>query len=466
MSSMNPTLSNKALFAFHAACKPIHASKMLVLAGLFSLVASSAMALTMGRVVPRSASGEPFSAEVEINNISAAESSDLAARIAPAEAYASIGLARSATMDQIQARLDKTQNGQAVVRLSSPGVINAQRLELVIELTWAGGRAVREITVPLGPAAAPAMPATVNTPAATPQPSFFGGASAILSSLPPAPAATSAPAATTTATTIPPVTGATSTGNRAAGSNTPATGVTMTVVNKDGKELANKTETPPTATPAIPMPIIKAVTNTDLKNSEIAPNGVAIVIVARSKNFETYRHLMAQTASKPSSSERDVVANTSAGAVKKVATVNKEVEKAPADRLVLSKAAAANSKMDKTEALAQDRQKADAALRQAELSKNMQELNSLTKSAAGESNQPAVAAMSLASPSTLKPVGATVTDLPKPSSAPPAAKSESAYNLYYILPLVGLLLLAIFGMYYFYPNREKERDEWFLTVQR
>jgi pilus assembly protein FimV len=458
---MNPTLSNKALFAFHAACKAMHASKMLLLAALLSLVATSAMALTMGRVVPRSAAGEPFSAEVEINNISAAEASELAARIAPAEAYAAIGLARSATMDQIQVRLEKTQNGQAVVKLSSPGVINAQRLELVIELTWAGGRAVREITVPLGPAAStPAPSTTVNTPTAAGPSSFFGGASSILSSLPAAPAATSAPVATTAASTAA-VTGATATPNRPAAASAPATGVSMTVVNKDGKELSSKTETPATATPAN-----KAATNADLKNSEIAPNGVAIVIVARSKNFEAYRHLMAQTVSKSSSSERDVVANASAGAVKKVATVNKEVEKAPADKLVLSKAAAGNAKMDKTESLAQDRQKADAALRQAELTKNMQELNNLTKTAAMESNQTAVPAMSVAAPSTLKPVGAVAADVPTQASAATRTKSDSMSNLYYILPLVGLLLLSIFGMYYFYPNREKERDEWFLTVQK
>jgi hypothetical protein len=241
----------------------------------------------------------------------------------------------------------------------------------------------------------------------------------------------------------------------------------MTVVNKDGKELSSKTETPATAAPAPAMAANKGgAANTDLKNSEIAPNGVAIVIVARSKNFEAYRHLMAQTVSKSSSSERDVVANVSAGTVKKVATVNKEVEKAPADKLVLSKAVAGNAKMDKTESLAQDRQKADAALRQAELTKNMQELNNLSKSAAVESNQTAVPAMSVASPSTLKPVGAVAADLPSKASSPAGTKSESMSNLYYILPLVGLLLLAIFGMYYFYPNREKERDEWFLTVQK
>ena len=176
--------------------RPFYAAPTaLALAALAALSAAplDAQALGVGRLNVQSALGEGMRAEIDITSLSADEAASLVVRVAPPEAYRSAGVDYNAVLASTQASVVRRADGRAVLRLSSDRAVQEPFVELILELSWASGRLVREFTLLFDPpgsrnappvqAAAPASPLMAAAPPAGPA----------VQALPPRPVPTPAP---------------------------------------------------------------------------------------------------------------------------------------------------------------------------------------------------------------------------------------------------------------------------------
>jgi pilus assembly protein FimV len=419
-------------------------AKLLSVVLLSGGILTEAQALTVGRTALRSIAGQPLAAELEISDISANESVGLNVRIAPPEVYASAGLERGVIADQIQLKLEKTASGQTIVSLKSANVVDAAKIDLVLEFTWATGRVVREAALTLAPSASgrpPAadLPALARAPSNPELSGVQAGAAAVTFS---------------------------------------------TSASRDGRPQIEKSDakTVVASNFAVKSSQQSAPTTVGPSNQiEYGANGVPVSIVARSKNFETYRHLMAQGVTRAradprvqalGSEAKSATVTQNEGAVKTVvvqkerdATLTKPAAAAPLDRLEVSNASS-GGRLAKVESQMQERQAQDVAARQTVLAKNMQELTAMSQSAAIPSQAKSGTDSSSAAPAASTAELKNLTPSKSQIEPPSATLSQRMMANPYILPLLALLLLTLFGVYYFNPNREKVRDEWFLTVQK
>ena len=176
--------------------RPFYAAPTaLALAALAALSAAplDAQALGVGRLNVQSALGEGMRAEIDITSLSADEAASLVVRVAPPEAYRSAGVDYNAVLASTQASVVRRADGRAVLRLSSDRAVQEPFVEVILELSWASGRLVREFTLLFDPpgsrnappvqAAAPASPLMAAAPPAGPA----------VQALPPRPVPTPAP---------------------------------------------------------------------------------------------------------------------------------------------------------------------------------------------------------------------------------------------------------------------------------
>ncbi|MEP6608408.1 MAG: FimV/HubP family polar landmark protein [Burkholderiaceae bacterium] len=138
----------------------------------------------------------------------------LQVRMAPIAAFRAANLDFNPALTNLRFALDKRPDGGYFVRISSAQPVNEPYLDLMVELTWATGRVIREYTVLLdppslradAPVVAPAIPplaaaSTPAQPATTTRPSAAAPAASSTApdSTPSAPATSSRPAPATTA---------------------------------------------------------------------------------------------------------------------------------------------------------------------------------------------------------------------------------------------------------------------------
>ena len=173
-----------------------------VAAAAMLLAASGSWALGLGRMAVQSALGENLRAEIDVTSISPEEASSLRVRIAPPEAYRAAGVDYSALLTATQVVLVRRADGRPYLRVSSERVAQEPFVDVILEITWASGRLVREYTMLLDPpttrtaaapvpAPAPVAPAISAAPPAAPAPAPRAAAPAPV----PRAAAPSAPAA-------------------------------------------------------------------------------------------------------------------------------------------------------------------------------------------------------------------------------------------------------------------------------
>jgi pilus assembly protein FimV len=157
----------------------VTAIRVVVAALLFSPLVVDAAGL--GRLQVFSALGQPLRAEIEIVSLQPGEDDSLQARLATMDAFRQAGIEMTATLIDLSFTIDR-RGPRPVVRMASSQPVNDPFLEVLIELSWATGRLVREYTFLLDPAEfkAPDARAPVPAPAARPAPA-------------PAPAAAPAP---------------------------------------------------------------------------------------------------------------------------------------------------------------------------------------------------------------------------------------------------------------------------------
>lgn len=179
----------------------------------------AAYAAGLGRLTVQSALGQPLRAEVEVTSVAREEAGSLAVRLASQSAFRQANLEFNPALSALRFDLERRGDNGFVVRISSLNPVNEPYLDLLLELTWATGRVLREYTVLLDPPAlraAPDVMAPVTTaqqpaaPSAAPAPApATAPVPAPLAAVPapapataaPAPAPAPAPLATATAET-------------------------------------------------------------------------------------------------------------------------------------------------------------------------------------------------------------------------------------------------------------------------
>lgn len=286
-----------------------------------AVVSPLADAAGLGRLNVTSGLGQPLRAELEVTSVGRDELPTLQVRMAPLAAFRAANLDFNPALTNLRFALDKRPDGGYFVRISSASPVNEPYLDLMVELTWATGRVIREYTVLLDPpslrADAPVVPPvaaastptapSVTTPTTRPSTAPSTSSSPGLATTPPGTPATStrAPSTPTTAaaaTTAPRLT-APSEGSylvksgdtlgAIAGRNKPASVsldqmlVAMLRANPDAFVAKNMNRLKAGATLTIPS---------ESEAAALAQRDARREVVAQSADFSQYRSRLAQAA--------------------------------------------------------------------------------------------------------------------------------------------------------------------------
>ena len=114
--------------------------------------------------------GEPLKAEIDIADLSSAEQQDLQAQIATPELYKSSHLELPSSGGrplELQVQLLKRDNGRYFLRVSSQQAVTSRSLDLLLQMRWASGQSLRDISLSLDDAAV-AKPSASPLPASAP----------------------------------------------------------------------------------------------------------------------------------------------------------------------------------------------------------------------------------------------------------------------------------------------------------
>jgi pilus assembly protein FimV len=124
----------------------------------------------LGRLQVLSALGQPLRAEIEIVSLQPGEDDSLQARLATMDAFRQAGIEMSSALLDATFTIDR-RGARPVIRMTTSQAVNDPFLDVLIELSWANGRLVREYTFLLDPIEfkSPA-PTAAPAPAARPAP--------------------------------------------------------------------------------------------------------------------------------------------------------------------------------------------------------------------------------------------------------------------------------------------------------
>jgi pilus assembly protein FimV len=148
-----------------------------------------ANAAGLGKLSVKSALGQPLAAEIELFAADKAELDSLTASLASDQAFREARVDYSPVLSSLRFAVEKRPNGKAVLKVTSSRPINDPFVDMLVELSWASGRLVREYTMLIDPPGmATQQPVAVTPPRAAAKPAPAPAAQT--------PAAAAAPAAT------------------------------------------------------------------------------------------------------------------------------------------------------------------------------------------------------------------------------------------------------------------------------
>ena len=413
-----------------------------VAAASLYVASTSTWALGLGRLSVQSALGETLKAEIDVTSLTPEEQSSLKVRIAPADAYRAAGVDYNPVLANTSATLQRRPDGRTVLRLSSDRAVQEPFVDVILEVSWATGRLVREYTLLLDPptrqvappamAAAPVAPpamAPAQSPAEAP-----ASRTARAPAAPPASAPTPAPApavARAPAPSLPASTGDNYTVRPGDTLFRIATKTQRSGVSLD-QMLVSLYRGNPDAFIGNNMNRLRAGVVLSVPSSESAQQlsqaEAKQVIQAQSADFGAYRQRLAGAAPIAKTEEPTRQAT---GKVQASVDDRKQAAQLSPDKLTLSqgsaKAALPEAKVSK------EAERKDTSTRVAELSRNVEELKRLSAaSAAGKTAAPGTPAPSpvAAAPATaalpVKPPLPTVAPTPAPVPAPTPAPAPVA----------------------------------------
>src|SRR4051812_33112406 len=183
--------------------------KMILRGALaFSLLlgmSSLANAAGLGKLTVNSALGQQLNAEIDLVSLQPGELDNLSARVATPEAFRDARIEYGPSLRLMRFSIEKRQNGASYLKVTSIGPINEPFVDVLIEVSWAQGRVLREYPILLDPpgyaqgrTTAPAVTAApppvttaraadtppASTPAATPSASGSSSSSSASSGSP------------------------------------------------------------------------------------------------------------------------------------------------------------------------------------------------------------------------------------------------------------------------------------------
>ena len=411
------------------------ALRAVALAAL-TLAATGSWAFGLGRMSVQSALGENLRAEIDVTSITPEEASSLRVRVAPPDAYRAAGVEYGAVLPGTQVSLARRPDGRAYLRVVSDRVVMEPFVDVILELTWASGRLVREYTMLLDPptaraaaapaaAPAPVAPVISAAPPAAPAPAPRATAPA------PSPRVT-APAAAPAASPAPsprPAPVAAAPAARASGDEYRVrSGDTLTGIaartQREGASLEqmlvalwrNNSQ----AFIDNNMNRLKAGSVLSVPSAAAAKETSATdakqVIQAQSADFGAYRQRLASGAPAVKTNEP---ARQAAGKVQAQVDDKKTGAATTPDRLTLSQGgvkAGAEAKVSK------ETEKKDQTARVAELARNVEDLKKLKDGAGSAAAKPGVAPAPVAPPA---PVVVAAAPPPAPLPAPTPAPAPA-----------------------------------------
>lgn len=119
---------------------------VLVLMSPWAVIAAG-----LGKLTINSALGQPLQAEIDLVAVKNEEISSLAAQLGSHEAFKQAGIDYKPFFSALKISIEPRANGDPFIRITSSRAINEPFLNMLIELSWASGRLMREYTVLLDP---------------------------------------------------------------------------------------------------------------------------------------------------------------------------------------------------------------------------------------------------------------------------------------------------------------------------
>lgn len=134
---------------------------------------TSAQALTLSRPVLQSKQGEALRAEIDVTEITYTEQRDLQATLAGPEVYKAakveLPMSNGAPLD-VQIEVMRRPSGQLYLKVSSKQPVQSNTIDLLLDLNWATGRLLRDVSLSVTDAGNKAKPA-IQAPTEVVQPS-------------------------------------------------------------------------------------------------------------------------------------------------------------------------------------------------------------------------------------------------------------------------------------------------------
>ena len=374
--------------------------RTLVLALCLALapLAGPAHSAGLGRLTVQSALGQPLRAEVEVTSVSREDAQSLAARLASPDAFRQAGLEYNTALNGLRFAIEP-RGERMFLKITSSQPINEPFVDMLVELSWASGKLLREYTFLLDPpegraAAAPQADATARlaeptSPVAAPAGAPRANARASAQVAPrPAPAPRAAAADTSTAAPAP-------VGSAASGPVDVRRGDTLGriagTVRPDGVSLEQAMVAIYRANPSAflgNLNLLREGSRLDIPDasrmSAIAPADAGREVRMQATDFNSYRSRLAQAVPQVDAPR---AGQTASGAVS--GQVQDSARTETGDRLSLSKPAAgaggtaggavgAKSGASAVEqSVARDAAVKESEARIAELEKNVQDLRKL-----------------------------------------------------------------------------------------
>ncbi|QOY93419.1 LysM peptidoglycan-binding domain-containing protein [Massilia sp. UMI-21] len=115
------------------------------------LLSSAAQAAGLGKLTVLSALGQPLRAEIELTTSASEDASSMAVKLASPEAFRAANIEFNPALLSLRFNVEQ-RAGRQVIRVSSTQPLNEPFVDMLLELSWNNGRLVREYTFLLDPA--------------------------------------------------------------------------------------------------------------------------------------------------------------------------------------------------------------------------------------------------------------------------------------------------------------------------
>ena len=147
-----------------------------VIAAAIAVLPMATHAAGLGKITVLSALGQPLKAELEVT-ATRDEAPSLVAKVAAADAFRQAGIEYAPVLVTLRFSRDiKERGGRRFLEISTDRPLNEPFIDMLVELTWASGRLVREYTFLLDPPdlAAKTVPVPITAPEIRTEPAQAG----------------------------------------------------------------------------------------------------------------------------------------------------------------------------------------------------------------------------------------------------------------------------------------------------